>query len=164
MKLLIRLSVCFVVILGIGISLLMYKCSQPDYVKRFDKPLTYAMAIKDPDVEFPLPASSSEIYFGMYADWQAYTRIVRFKAPVKDCVSHMDAVIAWSDRMNHRTSSYPRKKLSRVDHQGAGCLEPAKWFTPDTITDGLYQGKDSSHTPQIWVDLDKGIFYFKETD
>ncbi|MEO8614590.1 MAG: hypothetical protein ABI600_05565 [Luteolibacter sp.] len=164
MKLLIRLSLCFVVILGIAFCLLLYRCSQPDYVVRFDKPLTYEEAVKNPDVDFPLPATSSEIYYGMYADWQTYTRIVRFKAPVEDCISHIDSVIKWDERMYHRTSSYLRKKVSRVDHQGAGCLEPAKWFTPETITDGLYEGKDSSHTPQIWVDLDRGIFYFKVTD
>lgn len=164
MKLIIRISLCFVITLGILFCLLMYKCSRPDYVVRFDKPLTFAEAVKNPDIDFPFPASSSEIYYGMYADWQAYTRIVRFKAPVADCVSHIDAVIAWDEHMSHSKFSYPRIKVSRIDHQGAGCLEPAEWFTPETIKDGLYEGKDSSHTPQVWVDLDKGIFYFKETD
>jgi hypothetical protein len=141
-----------------------YKCSQPDYVKRYDKPLTYSQAIKEPDIDFPLPASSSDIYYGMYADWQAYTSIVRFKAPVEDCINHIDKVIAWNDRTYKRKSSFPRTKVTHVDRQGAGWLEPATWFCPETITNGLYLGDSASHIPQIWIDLDKGIFYFTESD
>lgn len=146
------------------VCLAFYKCSQPDYVQRYDKPLTYSQALKESAIDFPLPASSSEIYYGMYADWQAYTRIVRFQAPVEECISQIDKVIAWNDKMYQRTSSYPRTKVSRVQRQGAGWLDPADWFCPETITNGLYVGENSSHKPQIWIDLDKGIFYFQEND
>jgi len=151
-------------VLVVLLCLVLYRCSQPDYLKRYDKPLTYAQALKESDIDFPLPASSSNIYYGMYADWQAYTSIVRFKAPVEDCISHIDKVIAWNDSTYRRKSSFPRTKVTQVDRQGAGWLDPATWFTPETITNGLYVGDSASHMPQIWIDLDKGIFYFKEND
>ncbi len=158
------------IVLGLIIvlsCLIFYKCSQPDqpdYLKRYDNPLTYSQAMKESDIDFPLPASSSDIYYGMYADWQAYTRIVRFTAPVEDCISHIDKVIEWSDSISGRKSSFPRIKVTHVDLQGAGWLEPAAWFKPETITNGLYVGDNASHVPQMWIDLDKGIFYFSESD
>jgi len=136
----------------------------PDYVKRFDKPLTYAEAVTNQDINFPFPATSRDIYFGMYADWQAFTMIARFQAPVQDCVRQIDAVIAWDDQIYHRTSSYPRITITNVAPQGAGWLGSAPWFTPETIQHGIYAGQDSSHTPRIWVDTDRGIFYFAEDD
>ena len=136
----------------------------PDYVKRYNKPLTYAQAIKEKDIDFPLPPSSRNIYYGMYADWQAYTRLVRFEAPAADCLKHIDAVIAWNDKMYKRTSSYPRVQVTQVAPIGAGWLDRASWFDPDKITRGIYTGEGSSHKPEIWVDLDRGIFYFREND
>jgi hypothetical protein len=136
----------------------------PDHVKRYDKPLTYAQAAKEREIDFPLPASSHDIYYGMYADWQAYTLVVRFEAPVDDCIKHMATAVAWNDKVYKRTSSYPRVSVTNVDYVNAGGLDPVPWFTPHTITHGLFTGTNSSHTPEIWVDLDKGIFYFKETD
>jgi len=136
----------------------------PDYVKQYDKPLTYGEFVKKKDVDFPVPPSSQDIYYGIYEDWQAFTLIVRFQAPVQDCLSEIDTVIAYDDKIYTRTSSYPRITVTNVAPQCAGCLNSATWFTPNTISNGIYAGQDSSHTPQIWVDLDKGIFYFMETD
>lgn len=152
------------VVLGASIAFVLHRCSQPDYLKRFDAPLTFAQAIKESDIDFPLPPSSSKIYYAMYGDWQAYTRIVRFEAPVDDCIRHIDTVIEWNDKMYKRTSSYPRTKIFSVERQGAGWLEPAPWFAPETITNGLYVGESASHRPQIWIDLHRGIFYFSECD
>src|SRR4051812_33992433 len=71
--------------------------SQPTRGKRYDKPLTYAQAAKEQDITFPLPASAHNIYYGIYGEWQAYTLIVRFDAPVQDCIKHIDTVLAWDD-------------------------------------------------------------------
>ena len=115
---------------------------RPDYVKRYDKPLSYEDASKRKDIDFPLPASSQDIYYGMYADWQAYERLVRFKAPVQDCLSQIAAVIAWDDKIYSRTSSYSRVTITHVDAQGGGWLGVVPWFTPETLTNGVYVGKN----------------------
>ena len=137
----------------------------PDYKKCFDTPLPYAQAIKEKDIDFPLPPSSHNINYAMYADWQAYQRFVRFEAPVEDCIRHIDAVIAWHNKMNKRTSSYPRAEVTSVRPCGGDkTMGPTPWFDVDRIKRGLYMGEDSSHTPQIWVDRDRGVFYYYETD
>jgi hypothetical protein len=156
-------NVCKLILMAACLSLA--SCGKkPDNVERYDKPLTYSQAIKNKDIDFPLPASSHDIYFGEYHDWQAYTYIVRFTAPTQDCIKLIDAVIAWDDKLYNRTSSYPRITVTNVEVVSAAYLDPAPWFNPNTITNGIYTGMNSSHTPEIWIDLDKGIFFFKETD
>lgn len=135
----------------------------PD-VTRYDHPLSYDQALKAKDIDFPLPSSCSNVCYAMYADWQAYTRMVRFEAPVTDCVAHIDVALKWDDRMYHRTNSYTRTRVQRVPAVSAGWLKSAKWFDPDKITDGIYVGPSGSHVPEIWVDLTKGVFYFIESD
>ncbi len=149
-------ALMFVLIYLIGCS--------PEYTKRYNEPLTYAEAQKKRDIDFPLPQSSRNIYYGMYADWQAYTLLVRFEAPVEDCLKHIKTVLDWHNAMHKRSSTYPSVEVTSVEDPGTGWLAPAPWFTPETITRGVYTGESSSHAPQIWVDLDRGIFYFKVTD
>ena len=142
--------------------LFLYNCSGPDLLKRYDTPLSYSEAIREKEIHFPLPASSSDIYYGVYGDWQVYSNIVRFTAPVDDCIRHVDTVIAWHNQMHTRKFTYPRIPVTSVEPQGVGQLEHADWFTPDSIKHGLYVGKSSSE-PEMWIDLDRGIFYFRET-
>jgi len=120
--------------------------------------------MKKKDIDFPLPSSSHDIYYGMFAEWQEYTCIVCFEAPVEDCIKHIATVLAWDDGVYHRTSSYPRLSVTNVETDDAACLKPAKWFTYQEIAHGIYSGTNASHSPQIWVDVDKGVFYFRETD
>ena len=137
----------------------------PDIKTRFDTPISYAQAIKEDDIDFPLPAASHNINYAMYGDWQAYQRFVRFEAPVEDCIRHIDVVLAWNDKMYKRISSYPRIEVASVEpHRGDSMMGPVPWFDVDKIRHGIYVGKASSHTPEIWVDRDRGVFYFYETD
>jgi hypothetical protein len=43
-------------------------------------------------------------------------------------------------------------------------LRPVTWFDGASITRGVFAGEDSSHTPNVWVDLDAGRFYYRSTD
>jgi hypothetical protein len=144
------------------VCLLLYNCGTPDLLKRYDAPLSYAEAIQKEDIHFPLPASSTDIYYGVFADWQVYSNIVRFSAPVDDCLRHVDTVIAWHNQLRNRKFTYPRISVTTVAPQGVGQLEHVDWFTPDRIKNGLYVGKSSSE-PEMWIDLERGIFYFRET-
>ena len=132
--------------------------------KRYDKPMTYSQASKEKDIDFPLPESAHNIYYGIYGEWQAYTMIVRFDAPVRDCIKHIDTVLAWDDKNYNRTSSYPRVTVTKVEPVDAGFLTPTSWFTPHKIAHGIHVGEGGGHVPQIWIDTDKGTFYFRETD
>ena len=41
-------------------------------------------------------------------------------------------------------------------------MGPTPWFDVDKITNGLYTGKDDMLKPQIWIDLDRGVFYLMD--
>lgn len=64
-----------VLFLGFGIYFLFFSAT----ATRFDKPLTYAEASTNKDIDFPFPQSSHDIYYGFYADWQAYTLLLAFR-------------------------------------------------------------------------------------
>jgi len=153
-----------IVLLAACLSLTACGPSQAAHGKRYNKPLNYAQAIKEKDITFPLPESARNIYYGIYGEWQAYTMIVRFDAPVQDCIKHIDTVLAWDDKNYNRTSSYPLVTVTNVEPVDAGFLTPTSWFTPDKITRGIHVGESGGHVPQIWVDSDSGTFYFRETD
>ena len=155
---------CNFILLGIFWALTGCERSQSMPVKRYDKPLTYSQATNKADINFPLPPSAHDIYYGTYGAWQAYGLVVRFDAPVRDCIKHIDTVLAWDDRNYNRTSSYSRITVTNVEPVDAGFPTPVRWFTPEKITRGIYAGAFGPHTPRIWVDLDKGTFYFLEMD
>jgi len=134
----------------------------PDLLRRYDKPMTLEQA--KTDIRFPLPASCSNIYYAVYGDWQAYVEVVRFQAAVTDCIKHVDVVTAWDNATYKRTNSYSRGSIKSVQHQGCAWLDPVAWFDPDKITNGIYAGQEGSHLPQMWIDEDRGLFYFRETD
>ena len=136
----------------------------PDILERYEKPMTYDEAVKGKHLRFPFPKSAHHIQYALYGDWQAYDCRVRFEAPVQDCLDHMATVIAWNDQPYHRKSDYPRTEVTRVDPVGAGYLEEIPWFDVDAIHHGIALGKSASHTPRIWVDTDRGVFYFAESD
>lgn len=135
----------------------------PDYIKHYDTPLTFTQAMKEKDIGIPLPKSAHNINYAMYADGQTYERFVRFEAPVEDCIKHIDVVLAWHDKMFKRTSSYDPRHISSVaPHGGDKTMGPTPWFDVDKTVNGLYIGEDEMLKPQIWIDLDRGIFYFMD--
>jgi len=38
------------------------------------------------------------------------------------------------------------------------------WFTPERIRRGVCFGNTASHNPQIRIDAERGIFYYKRAD
>lgn len=136
----------------------------PNTGTRYDKPLTYAQATREKDITFPLPLSARNIYFGEAGAWQACTMIARFDAPAVDCIKHIDTVVACDNKNYNRTSSYARVSVTNIEPVDTGFIENASWFNPHRITRGIHVGESGSHVPQIWVDLDRGTFYFRLTD
>jgi hypothetical protein len=99
------------------------------------------------------------VRFYYHSEWIEYEFAVRFEAPPEDCIKQIPIVLAWDDKTYNRTSSYPVINVTNVGRQ-----TDVTWFDADKITNGIYAGKDGSHTPQIWIDRDRGVFYFWETD
>lgn len=112
----------------------------------------------------PIPPEASDIQFAEYREWQAYEMYVRFRAPTDVCGAYAKALI---DNQNAK----PQTK--RISEFRTMTTAPAKvsstelsidWFTPDTIKTGSEAGDDGSWNPRIWIDSERGIFYYRLTD
>jgi hypothetical protein len=57
----------------------------PDYRERHDEPMTLNEALSA-KIDFPFPHGARNIQFAAYSDWQMYQKLIRFEAPVQECV------------------------------------------------------------------------------
>jgi hypothetical protein len=144
---------------------LMTKGGSMDYQQRFDAPLTYQQASSEPDIQFPLPPYSRHINYAAYADWQVAGEFVRFEAPVEDCLRHVETVTAWLNRSYGRQMRWKQDEINDSSdplevHQET-LLGQLTWFEVHRVRNGIHLKELSDSTPpQMWVDLDAGVFYF----
>jgi len=128
-------------------------------------------------VSVPLPDEASDISFYGYRCWQAVNDNLRFHAPQKVCLSHLKTIFDdWAksgefhkvDAAATQPTTITRQERPRppsnTDHSATrrGDSDRA-WFNPDDIRNGVHAG-GGPHTPEVWVDLDRGIFYYRMTD
>jgi hypothetical protein len=152
-----------VILLSFG---LFYVCSPRRLVTRIDRPMTLTQAQRMRELaDFPFPPTAHNIYYAGYSDWIAHETMIRFDAPAADCKAAMPRVIEWYERNRHWT--YPTKEISAEVHlpePDRQFLPEVKWWDRLTVRHGLFAGKDSSNTPQVWVDSDLERVYFFESD
>jgi hypothetical protein len=162
------LLLCFWGILKLGS--LWFGMSSED---RTNTPLDLQEARKDAGIkDFPFPSSAHDIYYAQFACWQDYESLVRFQAPVKDCLASIPAVLKWArdDGSVQKPASYhPIHLKAAAVLPDSDDQHPVPWFERAVITHGVYAGWQSVDTPKewwpvdIWIDTDKGVFYFKQT-
>jgi hypothetical protein len=126
-----------------------------------DKPQTYNQARKRCPIS--LPPTASDIQYAMYGDWQIADHYVKFRAPVEDCIDNARVVIAKNKK------DHPQRR-SDFDHTFEFVRKPASpdstflgklpWFDIGNITNGISLGGDGDMQPHIWIDKDRGIFYY----
>jgi hypothetical protein len=125
----------------------------------------------------PVPISaksikSSETGFGLAYDFQ-----LMFKAPYADSERAAEKILA----MHRSQSQIPQPDYVRVHIENGKYLrtkwedsfvlkswaraEGCKpWFQPDRIINGIFVGAIGGHVPQVWIDKDRNVLYFRETD
>jgi hypothetical protein len=122
----------------------------------------------------PLPDTARNIQYALFREGlQAEFDLVRFEAPVEDCCATANKIVAeqnaeaWDEHcrvpgLRPMASADQDPDQPRVDTPPAGL--PAPWFDPQSIRNGLVAGRTSSHTPAIWIDVERGIFYYQYHD
>ncbi|MDI1311841.1 hypothetical protein [Prosthecobacter sp.] len=143
------------------------RCARPT-IKRNDVPMSRDEALKQ-GIRFPLPSTAHNIQIAQYSFGFAYELLVRFEAPVSVCEQHVAEVLKWDEKNRHDKGMPKQDELSteKVDHVGYienSTLKPTPWFALGTLKRGLHVGKPGCSVPEIWIDQEKGIFYFRETD
>jgi hypothetical protein len=113
---------------------------------------------------FPFPDSAINVHFASYREWIAAKDFIRFEAPAADCIAAAEQLIK-DHNAKHPDRTIPAlSALEVVKH----VVEPeplsVPWFTPQTIRKGLVGGQSGSHQPLIWVDTERGVFYYQYRD
>lgn len=122
----------------------------------------------------PLPDSATRIRYARYSEFIAFIEVVRFEAPLDDCRSFAETVIATYNAA-HPDRCLPMIRLLPMGNRMALAGQPAApnellkplnapWFVPATIRTCMIAGERGSHQPMIWIDVDRGEVYYLLTD
>ena len=145
-------------------------------VWRADTPLSQAEAVANGKCPIPLPSDASHIQYVDFYDY-GFMRCVRFEASIEVCrlhaakvmeafnrqmqASHNDLRVAVQSRPLDRAATASMAHFVRGEVAEAA---RAAWFDPDKIAHGEMWGRQDSHTPLVFIDLGRGVFYCLQTD
>jgi hypothetical protein len=96
---------------------------------------------------------------------------VRFDAPVADCIATAKAILGNYNAANpgdkipgltEFDNTHSSELADPNDIASGELVTP--WFHPEQIKKGQIGGELGSFTPQVWIDTDKGVFYYRYED
>ncbi len=150
------------------------------------RPLTREQAMATLKLQVPLPDDARDVQYSGAQEWQMYEFVYTFKASPASCLRHAKAVLAERDPSGGSDSAAP-PELKAIDQKsrkgfidamaepgwgkgGIGLKRyriephwPAKWYAPEKIEKGL-EAVDHTNTKRVWVDTERGVFFYEKTD
>jgi hypothetical protein len=119
-----------------------------------------------------LPVTARNIQYRKYRHWVAFKDCVRFEAPVEDCIAHTRRVVGPGALKPYPDSPawMPAGKDGKPDAElqaiwlASQAPRYAPWFDLASTKRGLTGGEGGSSQAQVWIDLDRGVFYYAMTD
>jgi hypothetical protein len=120
-------------------------------------PVSLAEAQSLTDIK--LPASAVHVRIAGYSQWVQYEHFMRFEAPVADCLSVAAAVVPGQELE-------PVDDADRLADQGPtrkDVFRNFNWFDLSKSRNLVCAGF-GPNTPMVWVDLDRGVFYYRKSD
>ena len=101
-----------------------------------------------------------------FSQWTAYEIFVRFEAPKADCVAFAERIIAAHDREHARSAPVAFAEFEGPVERSVASTPhlETEWFDIQAIRHGVVGGSGPSHSPKVWIDTDRGVFYYKQTD
>lgn len=121
-----------------------------------------------------LPAEATNIRFAERSEWVAYIKFASFEAPPETCRAYATRVLDAYNRQRSGATvpselwpvgkppadAAPRLDFPAPREMGSSEGLPVEWFTPENITSG-FEGGDR---PRVWVDMERGVFYYFTAD
>ena len=112
----------------------------------------------------PIPSNAHDVEYASYAaGLQEGHFYVRFEAPVPDCFDTARTIFA-----NHakETPGYVIPEFQPVSHPEREKSSDLRieWFDNDRISKGVTAGTGWSWEPRVWIDEERGIFYYEIND
>jgi len=117
-----------------------------------------------------LPSSASNIQYGIWSLWQASMTYVRFEAPVRDCLEHAEKGL-YED-----AKAYGLKNATIVSSTNFPEPEPPNtlddfdvdWFDVKNLSNGIKFELEpwlrAGGSPIVYIDQERGIFYYSHFD
>lgn len=148
-------------ILGLFVLLLSVWFNSPSTIQS-RRPLSLAEAKQCP---IPLPKSAHNIQYAEHADWQILDRFVRFEAPPQDCIAEAKAILAEDEKAGSRIPESDRTfhPAATLPTAGSEYFKDLSWFDACKLPQSphwLEIGGDADIEPHIWIDQDRGVFYY----
>jgi hypothetical protein len=106
-----------------------------------------------------LPDEATNIRFSGYRQWIAADDIMRFEAPVEVCLQHATMMLS-----GRKLEPLDGKDLAEVATRPISSnFQDVSWFDLAKATNVVH-ARGGSHQPAIWIDQDRGTFYYHMTD
>lgn len=110
----------------------------------------------------PLPDSASNVQYVHWSFGSATQAFVRFEAPVSDCLTHAESLLA----AHHDEQDASVTATRAVEEPPLLCvLDPTEvdlsWFDLAEFSGGVVFGVADSRAPMVWVDTNHGRFYYE---
>jgi len=120
-----------------------------------------------------LPDSARNVQFAWYDQWVISQTYVRFEADPAVCHAHAKTLVEDNvKRVADIPVSNQTDLTSLTSAPQNSLLQPGRlnplgslpWFNIQDIKHGSFRHGIVSYDPDIWIDDDKGIFYYRNTD
>lgn len=147
-----------------SIAVLLSSCGFDEDVRRIDNPTSPASLTNLFDVQ--LPKTAKNMYMVIHAGGlQEFHRYVRLEVAPEDIESAIGAIAKWDSPRNNDISFYERRDLAPSCFvKPVRAAAPIVWWRPDAIERGYALVQKEGGRRYFWVDLDKSIIFFFETD
>jgi hypothetical protein len=127
-----------------------------------------------PLLTVPFPPAARDFQFAEYGEWLAHEFYLSFRAPPDICVAYANKVLEEHNRQHPEEPVPGLKPFSLVQETPYGPTKlraghskflgpdqmPLHWFGPDMIREGV-EGGEALRKGKVWVDTDRGIFYYE---
>lgn len=149
-KWIIRLSILGVLLLGIW-ELFGLHITEPTAPVSVKKASSFA--------NISIPSEATNIRIAGYRQWIEFNQFVRFEAPPAICLKTAEKIL-------HDEKLYPSAPAEYTDFHGPLRDDVFKYFSwfdlrkAKNVVTGTIHGPET----QVWVDQDRGIFYFCKSD
>jgi len=140
----------------------------PPEIVREEKPLAVEQA-RAKNCPILLPDDAKNVQFASFSEFIAYDIMVRFEAPPnegRDWAQHLvdlDAKEHKQPSTKIRLDPFNPKAMQVSDPQAMD-LGPVPWFDTTHITNGVTAIVPIGNYCQIYIDDQRGIFYYLQTD
>jgi len=122
----------------------------------YESPLFATAAEARKHITIPLPDEATNIRFAGYREWIAAEDYLRFEAPVAVCLNHA-AVILPKANLQAQQATIPTVNAN----SSSAHFKDLSWFDLGNASNVV---SASEGTMSIFIDQDRGVFYYRFTD